>query len=200
MKVLIKPLTVLFYGQLIPLHGVETIIRAAQQTETKPIQWILIGRGQMESKVRDMLQAHPLPKLKWIPWIPYRDLVKWIHQADICLGILGNSEKAGRVIPNKVFQILATGTPLITRDSNAIREIINPETSGIFLIPAADTNALVDALNNFANQRHLLANQPLYPGIRQYIQPAAIGRQFIKVITGLRQGISSSLVTQRGAN
>jgi len=196
MKAPNEPLTVLFYGQFIPLHGIETIIRAAQQAENEAIQWILIGRGQMELKIRNMLQAHPLPKLKWIPWVPYEELVQWIHRADICLGIFGNSDKAARVIPNKIFQILSSGKPLITRDSPAIREILSPETSGIFLIPATDANALVEAIHHFADQRHLLANQPLYPDIRQCIQPAAIGRDFIKVINGLRQGVSCAHVTQ----
>jgi len=195
MKAPNEPLTVLFYGQFIPLHGIETIIRAAQQTETEPIQWILIGRGQMESKIRNMLQAHPLPKLKWIPWVPYEELVQWIHRADICLGIFGNSDKAARVIPNKIFQILLSGKPLITRDSPAIRELLSPETSGIFLIPATNSNALVE-VHHFADQCHLLANQPLYPDIRQRIQPTAIGREFIKVINGLRQGLSCAHVTQ----
>ena len=149
----------------------------------------------MELKIRNMLQAHPLPKLKWIPWVPYRDLVNWIHRSDICLGIFGDSEKASRVIPNKVFQILATGTPLITRDSPAIREIISSETSGIFLIPAADANALVKALRDFADQRHLMANRSLYPEAAQCIQPAAIGRDFVRLINGLRHNISCAHVT-----
>ena len=145
MKAPNEPLTVLFYGQFIPLHGIETIIRAAQQAETEPIQWILIGRGQMESKIRNMIQAHSLQKLKWIPWVPYEKLVQWIHRADICLGIFGNSDKAARVIPNKIFQLLSSGKPLITRDSPAIRELLSPEMPGVFLVPPATPTALAYA-------------------------------------------------------
>jgi glycosyltransferase involved in cell wall biosynthesis len=93
-----------------------------------------------------MLDAEKLPSLKWIPWVEYEKLIDWISQADVCLGIFGASGKAARVIPNKVFQILAAGKPLITRDSPAIRELLLPDMDGVTLVPAADAPALADAV------------------------------------------------------
>ena len=187
MKAPNEPLNVLFYGQFIPLHGIETIIRAAQQTETEPIQWILIGGGQMESKVRDMLQAYPLPKLRWIPWVPYGDLVNWIHRADICLGIFGNSDKAARVIPNKIFQILSSGKPLITRESPAIRELLNPEMPGVFLVPPATPTTLAYAIRKFAVQHHSLDGEMLHWEVAKAIEPTTIASDLIKLIKGLKR-------------
>ena len=187
MKAPKESLTVLFYGQFIPLHGIETIIRAAQQAETEPIQWILIGRGQMESKIRDMLQAHPLPKLKWIPWVPYEELVQWIHGADICLGIFGNSDKAARVIPNKIFQILSSGKPLITRDSPAIRELLSPEMPGVFLVPPATPTALAYAIRKFAVQHHSLDGEMRHWEVAKAIEPTIIASDLIKLIKGLKR-------------
>ncbi len=180
-------LSVLFYGQFIPLHGIETIIRAAERAENKPIQWVIIGSGQEESEIRDMINRHPLSHLQWIPWAPYRELVEWIHRSDICLGIFGDSDKASRVIPNKVFQILATGTPLITRDSPAIRELLSPEMPGVFLIPPKDPDALVDALNMFMGQSHQLVGKILYRDVVKCIEPFTIGRKLIRLIDGLRR-------------
>lgn len=142
------PLTVLFYGQFIPLHGIDTIVRAAQMTAGDAIDWVLVGRGQEEGRIRAMIDSGPDARLRWIPWIPYAELKDWIHRADVCLGIFGDSDKAARVIPNKVFQILATGTPLITRDSPAIRELLSPDTDGVWLIPPADPAALAMAVRD----------------------------------------------------
>ena len=36
----------LFYGQFIPLHGIETIIEAARLCENKNILWRIIGTGR----------------------------------------------------------------------------------------------------------------------------------------------------------
>lgn len=112
-----RPYRVLFYGQFIPLHGMEVIAEAARLCEGQGILWEVIGDGQEGERFRGMLQAHALTSLTWIPWVPYADLIEHIHAADLCLGIFGTSAKAGRVIPNKVFQVLAAGRALITAQS-----------------------------------------------------------------------------------
>lgn len=144
-------LRVLFYGQFIPLHGVKTIIDAALACSDVAIQWRLIGRGQEADTIRRSLERNPVPNLDWIEWVPYEDLVMEIAKADICLGIFGGTEKAARVIPNKVFQILAANKPLITADTPAIRELL-PEQDYLDFVPQADAGALCRAVKKMAKR------------------------------------------------
>jgi len=174
-------LSVLFYGQFIPLHGVDTIIQAAQLLENECIQWVIIGKGQEESRIRQIIDLHPLENLNWIPWVQYHELVDWIQYADICLGIFGDSDKASRVIPNKVFQILAMRKPLITRDSPAIRELLSPCMPGIYLIPPVNSEALVEAIRKFRSERDSLKDIILHRTVRNKIQPASIGKRLIEL-------------------
>ncbi|MDD5578649.1 MAG: glycosyltransferase [Methylobacter sp.] len=176
---------VLFYGQFIPLHGIETIIQAAWEMEMEPVQWVLIGQGQEETRIRKLLDDHPLAKLTWIPWVPYNELIHWIHKADICLGIFGNSEKAGRVIPNKVFQILSSGKPLITRDSIAIRELLKPDMPGVYLVPPASSVELARAVRQSVKDLSELKSCNLYEIVMPRIAPADIGQAFIECIKTL---------------
>ena len=134
--------TVLFYGQFIPLHGIQTIVEAARLTSEDDIRWILVGSGQEQDCIKQMLDETPLPRLDWVSWIHYEQLCNYIARADVCLGIFGISEKSGNVIPNKAFQILAAGARLITRDSPAIRELVDETTPGVHLVPPGDANAL----------------------------------------------------------
>ncbi len=176
---------VLFYGQFIPLHGIETIVRAARLARNVEIDWILIGSGQEEERIREMLTSEPLPRLRWIPWVQYEELAKWIQEADVCLGIFGATEKAGRVIPNKVFQILAAGKPLITRDSPALRELVSEDQPGIFLIPPADERALLEAVERCGADGGL-AELQLHTNVVKRFGPEAIGKRLVQLIDRVR--------------
>jgi glycosyltransferase involved in cell wall biosynthesis len=147
-----REIDVLFFGQFIPLHGIETIVEAARRSKNGPYRWSLVGTGQEGERIRALLESDSDVKVDWIRWLPYESLQKRIAQADVCLGIFGESSKAANVIPNKVFQILAVGRPLITRDSPAIRELLSTNTPGVRLVPPGDPEALVNAVAALAKQ------------------------------------------------
>jgi glycosyltransferase involved in cell wall biosynthesis len=179
-----QPFTVLFYGQFIPLHGVEVIVQAARLVREMPIQWIMIGTGQEAGRVSALLDAEPLPRLQWIPWVPYAQLRDYIASAQVCLGIFGTSEKAGSVIPNKVFQVLCAGRPLITRDSAAIRVLLPRDGACCDLVPAGNPSALAAAVV----QRH--ARHATVPGAAPTTRPTCIGPrdvgvQFLQMIQAI---------------
>lgn len=187
-------LHVLFYGQFIPLHGIETIIEAARLAEHYNMEWTLIGQGQEADKIRALLDKHPLPRLTWIPWVNYGRLSEYISRSDVCLGIFGDTDKAARVIPNKVFQILMAGAPLVTRDSQAIRELLTEESPGIVLVPPANPGALLAGIKRLANESHSAA-RPLHRDLIARIGPEAIGKQLLSAI---EEFVSPNAVRQKG--
>ncbi len=65
------------------------------------------------------------------------------------LGVFGTSAKTGRVIPNKAFQALACGTPLVTGDTPAARELLRDGESAL-LVPPGDPEALAAAVRRLA--------------------------------------------------
>lgn len=176
-------LQVLFYGQFIPLHGIETILRAAQLVRDEPIEWTLIGRGQEAASVRRLLAADPLPRVRWVDWVEYGELGEWIGQADLCLGIFGTSEKAASVIPNKVYQTLACGRPLVTRDSPAIRELLDQAPPCVYLVPPADPDALADAIRQHARTIGFRKHDVCHAGVTALITAPAIGACFLEVLS-----------------
>ena len=141
------PAIVLFYGQFAPLHGLDTVVVAAQMLERTGVEvrWILVGGGQEAERIDRMIRERRLTTVERIRWIPYTELGSWILRADVCLGVLGNTPKAGRVIPNKAFQVLAAGGTLITADTPAIRELVGPGPR-VKLVPPADPEALAAAI------------------------------------------------------
>ena len=131
-------LTALFVGKLIPLHGLETILAAARLAPD--LRFRIVGSGQL-----DHLLADRPANVEHVPWVEYEDLPEELHHASCALGIFGTSAKAARVIPNKVFQALACGTPVVTADTPAARELLEDGQSAL-LVPPGDPEALVAAI------------------------------------------------------
>ena len=136
-----------FVGKLIPLHGLDTILEAARLAPE--LDFRVIGSGQLEA----LLEERP-PNVERIEWVNYEDLPGELWGAGCALGIFGTSAKTMRVIPNKAYQALACGTPLITADTPAARELLADERDAL-LVPPGDPAALADAVRRLAGDPDL---------------------------------------------
>jgi glycosyltransferase involved in cell wall biosynthesis len=142
-----QPFAALFVGKLIPLHGLDTVLEAARLAPE--ISFRVVGSGQLEG----MLERRP-GNVEWVPWIDYEALPAELHRAGCALGIFGASAKAARVIPNKAFQALACGTPLVTADTPGARELLADGVSAL-LVPGGDPEALAAAIRRLAGDSEL---------------------------------------------
>jgi glycosyltransferase involved in cell wall biosynthesis len=165
--------TALFVGKLIPLHGLETILAAARLASD--LRFRVVGSGQL-----DRLLADRPANVEHVPWVEYERLADELHRASCALGIFGTSAKAARVIPNKVFQALACGTPVVTADTPAARELLRDGQSAL-LVPPGDPQALVDAIRRVTpelGERGLAA-------YREHASEEVLGARWRQLIEGL---------------
>jgi len=142
-----QPFTALFVGKLIPLQGIDTILAAARLADE--LEFRVVGSGQLAP----LLAGRPA-NVEHVPWIEYERLPDTIRAAGCALGIFGATAKTQRVIPNKAFQALACGAPLITADTPAARELLVDGESAL-LVPAGDAQALADAVRRLAGDAGL---------------------------------------------
>ncbi len=138
-----------FHGNYIPLQGVRYIIEAAKLLEGESIRLNLIGRGQTFKEDNDLAKSLQVKNINFMEKVPYEKLPELMAQADICLGIFGHTLKAGLVIPNKVFESLAMGKPLITADTPAIRELLKDQEH-VILCEKANPRDLADKIRMLA--------------------------------------------------
>jgi glycosyltransferase involved in cell wall biosynthesis len=132
----------LFVGKLIPLHGLQVILEAARILPD--VDFRVIGTGQEEA----VLEGHP-SNVEHVPWVPYERLPAEYAGAGCALGIFGSSEKARRVIPNKAFQALAVGTPLVTAATDGVRELLENGRDALLVEPSPEAlAAAVQALRD----------------------------------------------------
>jgi len=173
-----EPFSALFVGKLIPLHGLETILGAARLVPELPFR--IVGSGQ-----RDALLADRPANVEHVPWVEYDRLPEELYRTGCALGIFGTSGKARRVIPNKAFQALACGTPLVTADTPAERELLADGESAL-LVPPGDPYALAGALRRLSEDPEL--TRKLSVGGRAAYEAQAseevLGRRWRELVEG----------------
>lgn len=123
-----EKIRILFYGSFIPLHGIDVILNAFKILEDEDIQFEanIIGNGQTFNEMKILFDSLNLKNVSMNGQIiNEKSLSQEIRNHDIILGIFGDSKKAKSVVPNKVYQSLASKKAIITMKSLAIDEFFN---------------------------------------------------------------------------
>ncbi|WP_322793428.1 glycosyltransferase [Bellilinea sp.] len=140
-------LRVLCYSTYLPLHGMDIVIRAAHKLLVeKHIKFQLVGNGQEFSKIKNYIDKNKLTNVTLLPPVTLPELPTLISESDVILGgHFGNSNKAQRVIPGKVYQVLAMQKPLIAGDTSANRTLLSHGENSI-LVPPNNPELLAEAI------------------------------------------------------
>jgi len=180
-----KRFTILFYGSYLPLHGVEVMIQAAKSVSTKEpsLQFRFVGSGQTLPQAQVLAAELNCHNVYFEDWMPPEKLPEKIASADLCLGIFGNTEKAKRVVPHKIFQALAMQTAVITARTPAVEEIFS-HRENIFLcskpFPDSLAEAILELKEDEALRKKIAKNG--HDLVQKNFAPAAIGRSLKRIL------------------
>jgi glycosyltransferase involved in cell wall biosynthesis len=157
-----KSFGVLFYGSMLPLHGIDIVVSAAAQLSDLPIRFDFVGgNAQQARRLHDLCATYGVTRYTHRFWVPLDELIAIdIPRTDLCLGgPFGGTPQARRVITGKTSQCLALGKATII---GAIDEDTGfLDKHNCLLVPQADATALATAL------RWSFAHRDLLPGIGQ---------------------------------
>lgn len=177
------PLRVFFYGQYIPLHGLETIVRAAKMLEDRgvAVAWELAGTGQEQARITALIEQLGVRSVRQLGWVNAAEIPGRVHACDVGLGIFGTSGKAVTVVPNKAYEIAATQTPLISADTPALAEFA-PGHPWVLRVPPGDPDALARRVAAIVREGSWPAAPPL-----PVIGPQEVGAAFLRAAGDLLQ-------------
>ncbi len=140
-----KSFIVHFHGNVTSLHGLDYILEAAKRLQDNNILFRFIVNEKGFEKISSYIQKHLLLNIEVSHQVSLDELRKRMWQADICLGIFGNTQKARIVIPNKIYEAIACKKPVITMDSPAIRELFTDKKNMLFC-DHADAKSIADKI------------------------------------------------------
>jgi glycosyltransferase involved in cell wall biosynthesis len=128
---------VLFQGYLQPSRGLNWLVQAAPFLDPN-IVIVIMGKDQSGTKAQLqalMAEKGVADRVKIIPPVPYTELLDWTASADIGLNLVApDYAKAGNVmLPNKLFEYVMAGLPILATPGDAVSEFISTYAVGRFL-------------------------------------------------------------------
>ena len=118
----------LYQGNLQPSSGLDILVHAACFLEPN-IVIVMMGKGVGTTPLElEVLIAGEgvADRVKIIPPVPYEELLDWTASADIGLTTLPSnySESIRMCLPNKLFEYLMAGLPVLTSQLDAVVDIL----------------------------------------------------------------------------
>jgi glycosyltransferase involved in cell wall biosynthesis len=154
----------LYQGYLQPDRGLDRLIHAAAFLEQN-IFIVLLGQGPQKtvSQLEALIVSEGVTdRIKILPAVPYEELLDWTASADIGLHIPSPDYSLNTrwALPNKLFEYLMAGIPVLTSELDAIVEVIKTYDVGQVvssLAPedlGAAISAMLDDYDALARMRH----------------------------------------------
>jgi 1,2-diacylglycerol 3-alpha-glucosyltransferase len=126
-------------ARLEPEKNISLLLRAFMEVK-KVIPGVVLaiaGDGSLRSQLE---QSVPESSVRWLGWVPNKDLGNYYQAADIMV-LSSDNESSARVLTES----LLAGTPIVTTDTAGAREIVEDGLSGR-IVPVGDVTAFGAAL------------------------------------------------------
>jgi glycosyltransferase involved in cell wall biosynthesis len=132
-------------------NDLSVLLDAAQQLQAEPrIRIVLVGDGKEKAALQQRARAEGLENVLFLPPVPKEGMPAVLAAADCCIGILKPIELFKTTYPNKIFDYMAAGRPVILCIDGVIREVVESAQAGIF-VPPGQSVLLAEAIQTLAN-------------------------------------------------
>jgi glycosyltransferase involved in cell wall biosynthesis len=94
--------------------------------------FVVIGDGYATNQLKQLIQEKGLQNyVLWAGWIDHSNLFNYLRKSDIGLTPHYTSDHVNTTIPNKIFDYMGCGLPVVASDSAPMKRIIDEEKCGI---------------------------------------------------------------------
>ncbi len=143
-------------------HGLSndlgTVLSAAKELlPHKEITIVLLGDGKDKPALQSQAAQEGLVNVLFLPPIPKLEMPDVLSAADACIAILKPLEMYKTTYPNKVFDYMAAGKPVVLAIEGVIREVVEGAGAGIPVQPG-NPHALALAILSLVDDRKLVSS------------------------------------------
>lgn len=121
-------------------HGIsndlETVLLAADILKMDArILFVLVGDGKEKSNLQALAARMMLNNVVFLPPVAKTGMAKVLAASDACIAILKPLDWYKTTYPNKVFDYMAAGRPVILAIDGVSRQVVESAGAGIFVTP-----------------------------------------------------------------
>ena len=139
--------TIVHVGNMSLTYDFDLILNAAAQLPA--VSFHFVGGGSQFERVRQQVEARKLTNVILAGTLPHTDMPSAWASADATLVALADHSVAGGTLPAKMYEGLATGTPIIAAIRGEGATLLQAAEAGV-VVPIGDVNALVEAIRALA--------------------------------------------------
>jgi glycosyltransferase involved in cell wall biosynthesis len=152
----------------------------------KDINIVLLGDGKDKPALQAQAALDGLDNIIFLPPIPKVDMPAALAAANACIAILKPVELYKTTYPNKVFDYMAAGKPVILAIDGVIREVIENAGAGI-PVPPGDPESLANAIQSLADNPELAhrMGQQARSYVETHFDRARLASNFMDILVRL---------------
>ncbi|MEW6503392.1 MAG: glycosyltransferase family 4 protein [Chloroflexota bacterium] len=135
-------------------HGLSNDLEVVLETarilrDESHIRFVLVGDGKEKPRLIRQAKEMGLTNIQFMPPVAKKEMGEILAAADACLAILKPLDWYKTTYPNKVFDYMAAGKPVVLAIDGVIREVIETHQAGI-AVPPGNPEALAKAVQKLA--------------------------------------------------
>ena len=129
--------TCVYTGAHGPANGLDLLLDAAADLAGEDVDIVLVGNGPSKPDLQECARDRGLSNVRFLDPIPKAEIPALMAAADIGLHVLADVPlfRYG-VSPNKVFDYLASGLPMVTNVPGEVGALVTESGGGIAVAPA----------------------------------------------------------------
>jgi len=170
-------------------NDLDLILDSAQQLLPRPfVRFVLVGDGKEKRRLQDKALQLGLVNVIWAPPVPKNKMSEVLAAADACVAILKPIEMYKTTYPNKVFDYMAAGRPVILVIDGVIRQVVETADAGIFAQPGSSealSAAVLQLAQNPIQARQLGANGRAY--VQHHFNRTRLAGELITLVEEMRR-------------
>jgi glycosyltransferase involved in cell wall biosynthesis len=154
----INQFNVIHFGTMGRANGLEYIVHAAamlKKNGINDVRFIFLGKGAIKKKLQDMAAGFKLNNLLFIDAQPMEVVSELVNLCDVSLVPFTNLPILQTNSPNKLFDSLSAGIPIIVNSAGWTKDLVEQYNCGVFVDPT-NPGELAKKLIEWREQPHLL--------------------------------------------